>query len=153
MAKGKNILSFNTRERRLWCKTTKERKDVEFVLVAELPDVNDILYASTINSEELDRRYEGNFLDKIISLALEKEKGKKQLRISKADGEIFSLYEQDFVLLFVMGAEMSENEIRDSLLIVNFPKRLKQGIFQIYFSEDQQKEMGLNLFWLLKDMI
>lgn len=149
----KLFLKFSTEEGKVWSKKMGERHSVDFVLVAELPKMNGIFYASTIGSEELDRRYGENHLDKIVAFAIEKENGTKQLRISKNDGEELSLSEQDFVLLFVAGTEISQKEIRDSLLIVNFPNRLKQGIFQIYFSEDQQKEMGLNLFWLLKDMI
>ena len=43
MAKKKLVLSFNTKERKLWCKETKERDSVECVLVAELPEEKKLL--------------------------------------------------------------------------------------------------------------
>ncbi len=153
MAKKKLVLSFNTRERKLWCKETKERDSVECVLVAELPEEKKLLYASSIGSEELDRRYGENSLGKIADLAIKKEEGKKQLQITWEDGEEILFNEQEFALLFVMDGKTSGQEIRDSLLIVNFPKRLGQGIFQKYFPEDQEEDAGLKLFWLLKDMV
>ena len=82
-----------------------------------------------------------------------KEKRKKQLQITWEDGEEILFNEQEFALLFVMDGKTSGQEIRDSLLIVNFPKRLGQGIFQKYFPEDQEEDAGLKLFWLLKDMV
>jgi hypothetical protein len=153
MAKKKLVLSFNTKERKLWCKETKERDSVECVLVAELPEEKKLLYASSIGSEELDRRYGENSLGKIADLAIKKEEGKKQLQITWEDGEEILFNEQEFALLFVMDGKTSGQEIRDSLLIVNFPKRLGQGIFQKYFPEDQEEDAGLKLFWLLKDMV
>ena len=153
MAKKKLVLSFNTKERKLWCKETKERDSVECVLVAELPEEKKLLYASSIGSEELDRRYGENSLGKIAGLAIKKEEGKKQLQITWEDGEEILFNEQEFALLFVMDGKTSGQEIRDSLLIVNFPKRLGQGIFQKYFPEDQEEDAGLKLFWLLKDMV
>ena len=153
MAKKKLVLSFNTKERKLWCKETKERDYVECVLVAELPEEKKLLYASSIGSEELDRRYGENSLGKIADLAIKKEEGKKQLQITWEDGEEILFNEQEFALLFVMDGKTSGQEIRDSLLIVNFPKRLGQGIFQKYFPEDQEEDAGLKLFWLLKDMV
>ena len=153
MAKKKLVLSFNTKERKLWCKETKERDSVECVLVAELPEEKKLLYASSIGSEELDRRYGENSLGKIADLAIQKEEGKKQLQITWEDGEEILFNEQEFALLFVMDGKTSGQEIRDSLLIVNFPKRLGQGIFQKYFPEDQEEDAGLKLFWLLKDMV
>lgn len=153
MAKKKLVLSFNTRERKLWHKKTKEREGVEYVLIAELPGEKKLLYASTVGSEELDRRYEENSLGKIAAIALEREEGREQLWITWEDGEEILLNEHDFALLFVMGGKTSSQEIRDSLLIVNFPKRLGQGIFQKYFPEDQEEDAGLKLFWLLKDMV
>lgn len=153
MAKKKLVLSFNTKERKLWCKETKERDSVECVLVAELPEAKKLLYASSIGSEELDRRYGENSLGKIADLAIKKEEGKKQLQITWEDGEEILFNEQEFALLFVMDGKTSGQEIRDSLLIVNFPKRLGQGIFQKYFPEDQEEDAGLKLFWLLKDMV
>ena len=153
MAKKKLVLSFNTKERKLWCKETKERDSVECVLVAELPEEKKLLYASSIGSEELDRRYGENSLGKIADLAIKKEEGKKQLQITWEDGEEILFNEQEFALLFVMDGKPSGQEIRDSLLIVNFPKRLGQGIFQKYFPEDQEEDAGLKLFWLLKDMV
>ena len=153
MAKKKLVLSFNTKERKLWCKETKERDSVECVLVAELPEEKKLLYASSIGSEELDRRYRENSLGKIADLAIKKEEGKKQLQITWEDGEEILFNEQEFALLFVMDGKTSGQEIRDSLLIVNFPKRLGQGIFQKYFPEDQEEDAGLKLFWLLKDMV
>ena len=153
MAKKKLVLSFNTKERKLWCKETKERDSVECVLVAELPEEKKLLYASSIGSEELDRRYGENSLGKIADLAIKKEEGKKQLQITWEDGEEILFNEQEFALLFVRDGKTSGQEIRDSLLIVNFPKRLGQGIFQKYFPEDQEEDAGLKLFWLLKDMV
>ena len=153
MAKKKLVLSFNTKERKLWCKETKERDSVECVLVAELPEEKKLLYASSIGSEELDRRYGENSLGKIADLAIKKEEGKKQLQITWEDGEEILFNEQEFALLFVMDGKTSGQEIRDSLLIVNFPKRLRQGIFQKYYPEDQEEDAGLKLFWLLKDMV
>ena len=153
MAKKKLVLSFNTKERKLWCKETKERDSVECVLVAELPEEKKLLYASSIGSEELDRRYGENSLGKIADLAIKKEEGKKQLQITWEDGEEILFNEQEFALLLVMDGKTSGQEIRDSLLIVNFPKRLGQGIFQKYFPEDQEEDAGLKLFWLLKDMV
>ena len=153
MAKKKLVLSFNTKERKLWCKETKERDSAECVLVAELPEEKKLLYASSIGSEELDRRYGENSLGKIADLAIKKEEGKKQLQITWEDGEEILFNEQEFALLFVMDGKTSGQEIRDSLLIVNFPKRLGQGIFQKYFPEDQEEDAGLKLFWLLKDMV
>ena len=153
MAKKKLVLSFNTKERKLWCKETKERDSVECVLVAELPEEKKLLYASSIGSEELDRRYGENSLGKIADLAIKKEEGKKQLQITWEDGEEILFNEQEFALLFVMDGKTSGQEIRDSRLIVNFPKRLGQGIFQKYFPEDQEEDAGLKLFWLLKDMV
>lgn len=152
MAKKKFDLQFDTRKRKLWRKESGERGSVEYILVAELPEEKRILYASTIGSEELDRRYGKNSLDKIVFIAIKKESGKKQLQITWDDGKVFLLDEQEFVLLFVMEEETSGKELRDSVLIVNFPKRLGQGIFQIYFSKDQD-DAGLKLFWLLKDMV
>jgi hypothetical protein len=152
MAKKKLVLSFNTRERKLWCKETKERDSVECVLVAELPDEKKILYASTVGSEELDRRYGENSLGQITDIAVEKKEGKKQLWITWKDGKEELLDGQDFVLLFVVKGERLEKEVQDSLLVINFPRKLASGIFKKYFPEDQEDE-GLKLFWLLKDMI
>ncbi len=152
MAEKKLVLSFNTRERKLWCKETKERDSVECVLVAELPDEKKILYASTVGSEELDRRYGENSLGQITDIAVEKKEGKKQLWITWKDGKEELLDGQDFVLLFVVKGERLEKEVQDSLLVINFPRKLASGIFKKYFPEDQEDE-GLKLFWLLKDMI
>ena len=153
MAKKKLVLSFNTKERKLWCKETKERDSVDYVLVAELPRQKKILYASTIGSEELDQRYGENSHGKIANIMIEREEGRKQLRIIWEDGEEILLGEQDSALLFVMEGKKLGKEIRDSLLVVNFPRRLEQGIFQKYFPEDREENAGLKLFWLLKDMV
>ena len=152
MAKKKLFLTFDSRERKLWCKESGEKGSVEYILVAELPEEERILYASTVGSEELERRYGENSLGKIANIALEKQSGKKQLQITWDDGEVFFLNEQEFALLFVWGTETSAKGLQDSFLAVNFPKRLGQGIFQKYFPKDQE-EAGLKLFWLLKDMI
>ena len=153
MAKKKLVLSFDAKERKLWCKATKERDSVDYVLVAELPRQKKILYASTIGSEELDQRYGENSHGKIANIMIEREEGTKQLRIIWEDGEEILLGEQDSALLFVMEGKKLGKEIRDSLLVVNFPRRLEQGIFQKYFPEDREENAGLKLFWLLKDMV
>jgi hypothetical protein len=117
-----------------------------------LPDEKKILYASTVGSEELDRRYGENSLGQITDIAVEKKEGKKQLWITWKDGKEELLDGQDFVLLFVVKGERLEKEVQDSLLVINFPRKLASGIFKKYFPEDQEDE-GLKLFWLLKDMI
>lgn len=152
MSMSKNILSLTPRTKKLWSKKTKERTNIDYILIAELSNQKEIFFASNVKGEiEKQFNYNGHQELKEILITREKSTNLYQLELAFLNGESCKLEQKDFTLLVSCPYyDDSGKERRDSLFCFCIPEGINSTeIKQCYIPNDQKAETAFALFMLI----
>lgn len=147
--KSKTIVTFESENRKFWSKETGERRKTDYILLARLPEQENFLFASTMESSMIER-YGKNVQNDLEGIALLKEKGgRKYLDVIWNNGEKIRLETEQFVLLFI--APNNDNTDNDNMLLFHFPSLLGEKIYKRYLDSDKDCGAAVAIFWMLKE--
>lgn len=147
----KNILLLTPASKKLWSKKTKERTNINYILIAELPNQSGTFFASNVNSD-LEKHFGSNSNQKLQEIIIRGKKSNKSsyLQLLFSDNENIELYEENFTLLVSCSYyDESGKERMDNLLyfrmsnLINSPK-----IKQCYFPNDLKEQAASAVFLL-----
>lgn len=147
----KNILSINTVTRHLWSKKTKERNNVDYILIAEIPGQPKPIYASNVGGY-LEKKFGGNINDKLQEITISEKKSNKTrlLKLMFTNNEHVDLLQEEFTLLIsCQNTNESGKNFMDNLLYFRIPKVIGSSeIKQCYFPGDGEEQAALALLLL-----
>ena len=141
--KRKVFVLFENESRRFWSKETGERKGADYILLAQISEQEEMLFASTVESG-IGKRYEKNACDDIEGLELLKEKGGEKYLKIRRNGKELRIDKERFLLLFI-------TPDHDQVLYFRFPSLLGGKIYTLHFDLDRDQGNAVAIFWLLKD--
>lgn len=147
----KNILSLRPASRQLWSKKTKERTNVNYILIAELPNQSGTLFASNVNSD-LEKHFGPNSSQRLQEIAIKGKKSNESslLELLLSDNSRIKLPEENFTLLVSCSYyDESGKERMDNLLYFRMPHLVNSPeIKQCYFPDDLKEQAAPALFLL-----
>lgn len=147
--KTKTILTYQNEGQKLWYRRSSERRGVEFCLLAELPEDDEIFYASSIDSS-IGKKHKLNHQSELRGIELLKEKGGGRfLKIKLENEKEIVLTHEMFVMVFI--TPDNDEKGNDNILLYSFPKLLGEKIFDCCFESDNETGNAVTLFWLLKE--
>lgn len=149
--KSKMIMKLEFPEKKFWSKKTKERRNVDYMLLANSSESEETKYASSIHSE-LETRYMENMNDRIQEIAIIQRNGKKHLEIVLKSRDKVLEYKENFLLYVSCPNILGDGEIqRDSFLIYSCPDLLNEGVHVCFLPSDQKENNASSLFWMCKE--
>lgn len=146
----------NTVTRHLWSKKTKERHNVDFILIAEIPDQSKPIYVSTIGGS-IEQKFKHNFKDKLQEITISEKKSDKSrlLKLKFTEDKYLELPKEEFVLLIccINTDDLGKTNM-DNLLYFRIPKPTTSlEIKQCYFPDDKKEQAAIALFQLSANFI
>lgn len=147
----KNILLLTPASKKLWSKKTKERTNVNYILIAELPNQSGTFFASNVNSD-LEKHFGPNSDQRLQEIIIKGKKSNESsyLQLLLSDNVNVKLYEENFTLLVSCSYyDESGKEGMDNLLYFRMPNLVNSPeIKQCYFPDDLKEQAAPALFLL-----
>lgn len=148
---SKKTLSLTLASKKLWSKKTKERTNVDYILIAELPNQAGTFFASNVNSD-LEKHFGSNSSQSLQQIAIKEKKSNESsyLELLLSDNSIIKLPKENFTFL-VSCSYFDElgKERMDNLLYFRMPYLINSPeIKECYFPNDLKGQTAPALFLL-----